>query len=57
MPRAQSSQPTIRKELKSNAQLQPTIRSNSAYSYDEARAGYVERPYARAVMGSSWPAP
>lgn len=51
MPRAQSSQPTIRKELKSNAQLQPTIRSNSAYSYDEARAGYVERPYG---AGSQW---
>ena len=51
MPRAQSSQPTIKNNLKSNAQLQPTIRSNSAYSYDEARAGYVERPYG---VGSQW---
>lgn len=49
--RAQSSIPTIREELTTQTKLSPTIRSQSNYSYDEARAGYVERSY---NAGGQW---
>lgn len=49
--RAQSSIPTIREEMTTQTKLSPTIRSQSNYSYDEARAGYVERSY---NAGGQW---
>lgn len=44
MARRQSEQPTIREPLGRGKGLAPAIRSQSAYSYDYARPGYVERP-------------
>lgn len=50
MPRAQSSQPTVKKDLEGRVQLQPTIRTGLS-TYDESRPAYVERPYG---AGRQW---
>ena len=43
MPRAQSSQPTIREELSPARGLSPAVSAQQLYSYMQARPGYVER--------------
>lgn len=43
MPRAQSSQPTVREELSPVQRLSPAVSAQQLYSYMQARPGYVER--------------
>ena len=52
MPRTQSSQPTVKKDLNGGVRLQPTIRTGLG-TYDEARPAYAERPYG---VGRQWEA-